>query len=85
MICPRCGSRQVGCLPGSQYYCWRCFIQFAVGDNTMEVYEVEEDGTLVSLGRVETERAESTAARATAPPPTPSARDLGVESLKPGR
>jgi hypothetical protein len=51
VICPSCGSREVGYLPGSQYYCWNCFVQFTVGDNRAEVYEVEEDGSLIPLGR----------------------------------
>ncbi len=52
MMCPSCGSREVGYLPGNQYYCWNCFVQFVVGDNSPEIYEVAEDGTLVPLGGV---------------------------------
>ncbi len=52
MNCPSCGSREIGYLPCGQFYCWRCFVQFTVGDNTAEVFEVEEDGTLVPLGRI---------------------------------
>lgn len=52
MNCPSCGSREVGYLPASQYYCWCCFVQFTVGDNSADVFEVDEDGTLVPLGRV---------------------------------
>lgn len=53
MICPSCGSRQVGYLPGRQYFCWSCFVQFVVGDNSTDIFEVTEDGTLVPLDRVE--------------------------------
>lgn len=63
MICPTCGSRQVGYLRGSQYYCWSCFVQFVVGDNTTDIYEVREDGTLVPLSRVELGVASSTPGR----------------------
>jgi hypothetical protein len=49
--CPWCGSRETGALSPSQFYCWRCFVEFSVGENTIDIYAVEEDGTLVSLGR----------------------------------
>lgn len=82
MICPCCGSREVGYLPANQYYCWQCFVQFVVGDNSAEVYEVEEDGTLVSLGRVGLEHA---GLPVMVSPPARSVQGLEVGSLKPGR
>ncbi|MEW6032183.1 MAG: hypothetical protein AB1645_04775 [Bacillota bacterium] len=52
MKCPVCGSRQTGLLGPGEFYCWRCFVEFAVGENRVEVYEVGEDGTLVLVGHV---------------------------------
>jgi len=51
MKCPACGSREVGVLSTTQYYCWRCCVEFTVGETGVEMFEVDEDGTLVSLGR----------------------------------
>ena len=63
MICPSCGSRQVGYLPGNRFYCWGCFVQFVIGDTRIEVYEVDEDGTLVSVNRAVPEAMTATPGR----------------------
>jgi len=49
--CPACGAREVGNLTPTHHFCWECYVEFTVGDGGIEVYEVEEDGTLVPLGR----------------------------------
>jgi len=51
MNCPSCGAREVGILSVGQYYCWQCCVEFTVGEAGVEVFEVDEDGGLVSLGR----------------------------------
>jgi hypothetical protein len=55
VICPSCGSREVGYLPGHQYYCWSCFVQFLIGENRVEIYEVGEDGSLVLAEEADSE------------------------------
>jgi ribosomal protein L37AE/L43A len=50
VICPNCGSKDVGKIGTNQYYCWNCFIEMSVaGDQISSVYQVEEDGSLHSL------------------------------------
>ncbi|MDD2421834.1 MAG: hypothetical protein PHC60_01935 [Heliobacteriaceae bacterium] len=46
MGCPLCGGNQVGRVGVSQYYCWRCYVEF---NERNEVFTVGEDGSLVAL------------------------------------
>jgi Zn finger protein HypA/HybF involved in hydrogenase expression len=49
-ICPNCKSKDIGKIGTSQYYCWGCFIEFAItNDKKLNIFQVEEDGTLSSL------------------------------------
>ena len=52
MRCPSCGSRVTGALALDHFYCWKFCVEFSVGDNSIDIYRVEEDGTLVSLRQV---------------------------------
>ena len=53
-VCPECGSRAIGKVATNQYYCWDCCIEFAENqDSTIELYEVDLDGELVSMGQIE--------------------------------
>jgi ribosomal protein L37AE/L43A len=47
--CPACKGMQVGRVGSDQYYCWNCFIEFAVKKDRVNMYEVAEDGSLVSI------------------------------------
>jgi len=47
--CPSCGAREVGRLAAAHHYCWRCFVEFTVGETGVEVFEIAEDGSLVPL------------------------------------
>lgn len=49
MRCPACKGLQVGKVGSDQYYCWNCFIEFAVKKDRVNMYEVAEDGSLVSI------------------------------------
>lgn len=47
--CPNCNSKDIGKIGSHQFYCWGCFIELTVNGDKMNVYQVEEDGTLSSL------------------------------------
>lgn len=49
MNCPRCGSRAVGRVGTDQYYCWDCYIEFAVTKQGVQLFEVDDEGELVML------------------------------------
>lgn len=50
MNCPVCGSRSTGKVGVDQYYCWDCCVEYKQDSNRgMEIYTVDEDGTLVSF------------------------------------
>ncbi|WP_019120067.1 hypothetical protein [Brevibacillus massiliensis] len=50
VICPNCGSKDIGKIGTSQYYCWNCFVELSVnGEQISSIYQVEEDGSLHSL------------------------------------
>ena len=49
MNCPVCGSRATGKVGVDQFYCWDCCIEYKLDNNGMEIYEVSEDGSLVTL------------------------------------
>lgn len=47
--CPNCGSRAVGRVGHEQYYCWDCCLEFAHKKNGYRLFQVADDGTLVSV------------------------------------
>ncbi|MGE5422560.1 MAG: hypothetical protein ACM3QW_04800 [Ignavibacteriales bacterium] len=49
MRCPACNSIQVGKVGSDQYYCWNCCVEFNMRKGRVSLYEVAEDGTLVSM------------------------------------
>ena len=49
MRCPACKGLQVGRVGRDHFYCWNCYIEFAVRKDRVSMYEVAEDGTLVSI------------------------------------
>ncbi len=48
--CPSCGSRTVGRVATSQYFCGDCCVEFELTRNGSRVFTLNEDGTLVSAG-----------------------------------
>ncbi len=49
MLCPRCHGRAVGRVGVAQWYCWDCCVEFARTARGIEVFEMDEEGDLVSL------------------------------------
>ncbi|MCJ7841783.1 hypothetical protein MUB24_12925 [Lederbergia sp. NSJ-179] len=49
MKCPNCQSKDLGKIGVNQYYCWNCFIELSIGNETIHTHQVEEDGSLSSL------------------------------------
>jgi hypothetical protein len=47
--CPNCNSKDIGKIGTNQYYCWGCFIELNIVGDKMNVFQVEEDGSLSSL------------------------------------
>ncbi len=47
--CPVCGGIQVGKVGSEQFYCWNCFLEFNFNKGRVNLYEVAEDGSLVSM------------------------------------
>ncbi len=47
--CPNCNCRDIGKIGTYQFYCWGCFIEFNTQNDSLHIYQVEEDGTLSSL------------------------------------
>jgi len=47
--CPNCKCKDIGKIGTTQYYCWGCFIEFSLSNNKLDIFQVEEDGTLSSL------------------------------------
>lgn len=47
MACPNCGSKLIGKIGASQFYCWTCCVEFYKRGNAFEVFEVDQDGVLV--------------------------------------
>lgn len=39
----------MGRVGSDHFYCWNCYIEFAVRKDRVSMYEVAEDGTLVSI------------------------------------
>ena len=49
MRCPHCNCRDIGKIGANQFYCWGCFMEFNVTGEEVRVYEVAEDGSLISV------------------------------------
>lgn len=47
MRCPLCGGKEVGKIGPDQFYCWNCYVEY---DSKNQVYEVDEDGSLIAYG-----------------------------------
>ncbi|PKM76053.1 MAG: hypothetical protein CVU90_14480 [Firmicutes bacterium HGW-Firmicutes-15] len=49
MRCPVCRGLQVGKVGSDQFYCWNCFLEFNYARGRLNLYEVGEDGSLISM------------------------------------
>ncbi|MCF6093989.1 hypothetical protein L1765_08400 [Microaerobacter geothermalis] len=49
LYCPNCKGKDIGKIGTHQYYCWTCFIEFSLVGDEVNVFQVEEDGSLSSL------------------------------------
>jgi hypothetical protein len=49
--CPVCNGMQIGKVGSEQYYCWNCFMEFNFNKGRLNLYEVAEDGTLISMDK----------------------------------
>lgn len=55
MRCPHCNCRDIGKIGANQFYCWGCFMEFSVSGEEVKVYEVAEDGSLISVADMQGE------------------------------
>jgi hypothetical protein len=55
VVCPNCKGKDIGKIGTHQYYCWRCLIELNVQGDRLQLFEVEEDGSLSSLDDLFTE------------------------------
>jgi hypothetical protein len=46
--CPHCKSKDIGKIGNNQFYCWNCFMEFALVGDEVKIYNVDEDGSLVA-------------------------------------
>lgn len=49
IACPHCHGRAIGKVGANHYYCWDCCIEFSSSAKGIEMYRVEDDGTLVLI------------------------------------
>lgn len=49
MYCPVCGGRASGKVGVDQYYCWDCCMEYRLNKEGIQIYEIAEDGSLVSF------------------------------------
>jgi len=53
MNCPICGGRAVGRVGVDQYYCWNCYLEYQIQGDSVKVFSVAEDGSLVAYAPAE--------------------------------
>ncbi len=47
--CPHCNSRDIGKIGNNQFYCWNCYMEFALVGDQVRIFHVDEDGSLVAF------------------------------------
>jgi hypothetical protein len=45
LLCPVCGSKQIGKIGIDQFYCWSCLVEF---NSNNDVFQITEDGVLIA-------------------------------------
>lgn len=51
VACPACSGHRVGRIGTRQYFCSDCCLEFVVRSDRVELFEVDEEGNLVTAGR----------------------------------
>lgn len=46
MTCPNCGSRRIGEIGYNQFFCSDCFKEYKVFKRKVEIYNINDDGTI---------------------------------------
>lgn len=49
MNCPVCGGRATGKVGASHYYCWDCCVEYRIDKEGIQVFDIDEEGSLVSF------------------------------------
>lgn len=49
MQCPICGGRATGKVGVDQYFCWDCCVEYRIGKEGVQLFEIDEDGSLVAF------------------------------------
>ncbi|WP_127583727.1 hypothetical protein [Paenibacillus koleovorans] len=49
ITCPNCRSKDIGIIAPEHYYCWGCYIEMKQAGDRLDLFQVEEDGSLSSL------------------------------------
>lgn len=49
MKCPVCGGKSIGKVGNDQYYCWDCCLEYKMSQDGIQIFELEEDGSLVTI------------------------------------
>ncbi|MHB1683841.1 MAG: hypothetical protein ACYCYO_13590 [Bacilli bacterium] len=60
--CPHCNCRDIGKIGNNQFYCWNCFMEFALVGDEVKLYHVDEDGSLVAFAPTDSLAAEDASA-----------------------
>lgn len=47
--CPVCGGKATGKVGVEQYYCWDCCVEYRLNKEGISIFELSEDGSLVSF------------------------------------
>lgn len=49
MKCPICHGNTVGKVGNNQFYCWECHVEYSYSKNSLQIYEVDDDGSLIPI------------------------------------
>lgn len=52
VACPECRGHRVGRIGTRQYFCSDCCLEFVMRNDGVDLFEVDEDGNLVTAGRM---------------------------------
>lgn len=53
VACPECKGHRVGRIGTRQYFCSDCCLEFVLRNGRVDLYEVDEEGNLVTAGRLD--------------------------------
>lgn len=49
MHCPVCNGKSTGKVGAEQYYCWDCCVEYRRSKEGVDIFQVDEDGSLVAF------------------------------------